>query len=88
MPAAMSQLIEKLLREENCKTFVAECFRENARCIRVMEKLGFRPVPKSLYDRFVDAVSCLCLKWVLKYELKPEECQCSTITTHLDARPA
>lgn len=68
MPAAVQQLMAWCVAKRRTQLFVAECFRENARCIRVMEKIGFLPAPISSFDRFVTALSNGSWKWVLRFE--------------------
>jgi RimJ/RimL family protein N-acetyltransferase len=69
MPAAVTQLIQRCIREDETSHFVAECFSDNARCKRVIAKIGFKEVPISLFDRVVDALAHGNLKWVHRFEL-------------------
>jgi RimJ/RimL family protein N-acetyltransferase len=69
MPAAVNQLVDWCIAERTTKLFVAECFRDNQRCIRVIEKLGFQSAPISYFDRFVTSLAHGNWKWVLRYEL-------------------
>lgn len=73
MPDAVSQLVDWCVAERKTKRFIVECFRENQRCLRVIEKLGFQPAPISYFDRFVTALAHRCWNWVLRFELDLRE---------------
>jgi RimJ/RimL family protein N-acetyltransferase len=69
MPVSVKQLMDQCVSERKTQLFIVECFRDNQRCLRVIDKLGFREAPISLYERAVTALAQRCRKWVLRFEI-------------------
>ncbi|MGH1362382.1 MAG: GNAT family N-acetyltransferase [Calditrichia bacterium] len=57
MPDALKQLFDILFNECDVAKVVADCFPENKRCIRVMEKLGFSSTHVPLLEKIFTAIS-------------------------------
>lgn len=56
MPVALSLLFDELFAELDVRLVVADCFPTNARCIRVLERLGFVPRRPSLLERVLHVI--------------------------------
>lgn len=80
MPAAAKQLVEWCISERKTKLFAVECFKENQRCIRVIEKLGFQPRSISYFHRFVNSIAHGNWKWVLRFELDLRQISAAKLT--------
>lgn len=69
MPAALTILFDRCSQEHDTQLFSADCFRQNARCKRVLAKLGFYRVPIGLIDRIVLAMGNDCFYWIERFHL-------------------
>ena len=72
MCAALSELFDTLFGVEGVQYVFADCFRNNRRCLRVMEKLGFVPNGIPPYQRLLLAWQMRCLRWILRFRLDAE----------------
>ena len=69
MRTALADLFDELFGSQAIAHVFADCFRNNHRCIRLMNKLNFLPVPILWRHRMIDAWRNRCLRWVLRFQL-------------------
>lgn len=69
MHAALSTELERLFNQSGAGNIFAECFGNNERCIRLLEKLRFQVCPISFEDRVKLAWSYRCTNWILRFHL-------------------
>jgi RimJ/RimL family protein N-acetyltransferase len=68
MSAALSILFDRCASEHETQFYIADCFRQNTRCKRVLAKLGFVPVRMPWFERIVTALSQECLHWIERFQ--------------------
>lgn len=72
MGTALTMLFGQFFSSGKIDQVIADCFRGNRRCKRLMSKLGFVPVRISLQQRFQIACTTSSWKWIDRFELDPE----------------
>ena len=73
MASALSQLFDDLFTKQNVNYVLCDSFRDNQRCIRLLEKLNFRPIPISPWNRIKTAYYTKCLRWIRRFQLTPTD---------------
>lgn len=66
---ALTQLFESLFGDHQIDAVVSDCFSNNNRCIRVMEKLNFKPGKISVCERMQTVIVKRCFHWILRFQL-------------------
>ena len=69
MPIALSMEFENLFGTLKVNHIISDCFRDNHRCIRVLEKLNYEPVAIKFSDRLTTIIQTKCIRWILRYRL-------------------
>ena len=66
---ALSRLFDSFFSEQRIDTVISDCFSSNQRCIRLLQKLGYEPVPIAPYERVLILVVNRCLRWTRRFQL-------------------
>jgi RimJ/RimL family protein N-acetyltransferase len=69
MTSALTELFDSFFSEPRVNFVIADCFWNNRRCIRLMERLHFHPIPIELWDRVRTAFAAQCWRWIRRFEL-------------------
>jgi RimJ/RimL family protein N-acetyltransferase len=69
MPAVLTQDFVSHFAEPRLAEIDVDCFRDNLRCVRVLEKLAFRKVFISPFERVESMIRFCSSRWVLRYRL-------------------
>lgn len=69
MPAILAQDFTSHFTEPRFAEIFIDCFRDNARCIRVLEKLNCRPTFISPIERVETMIRNRCPRWVLRHRM-------------------
>lgn len=69
MCVALTDLFNQFFTQDGVAHVFADCFRDNRRCIRLMEKLGFVPNGIPLHHRAMIACSSRCFRWIKRFRL-------------------
>ena len=69
MCIALTELFDRFVTHDGIAHIFADCFRDNHRCIRLMEKLGFVPNRIASHHRAIIAWSTGCLRWIKRFRL-------------------
>ena len=72
MCIALSKLFDDWFTKQGVTCVRADCFRNNKRCVRLLEKLGFVPERISLLFRIVIVYYARCFYWHLGFRLNAE----------------
>lgn len=66
---ALSQVIDSLFHEEGIDMVIADCFANNHRCTRVLQKLNFEPAGMFPGERIQIMYSKRCFHWINRFQL-------------------
>ena len=69
MTESLRKLFDRFFLEDGIQHVVADCFRENVRCKRVLDKLGFVPNGVPFHHRVLLAWHYRCLHWIERFRL-------------------
>lgn len=69
MPRAANKLFDRLFEAQPELRIIVACFDTNTRCLRVIEKLGFKPQKMTLADRFGHLTQTWGKKKVIQFSL-------------------
>lgn len=69
MYAALSQLLDDWILKCGLEYVVADHFRKNSRCKRLLDRLGFATVPISIEERVANTFQMKCLQWIVRRRL-------------------
>ena len=78
MCLALTDLFNRFFGDDEVASVLSDCFRDNLRCIRVMEKLGFVRKRISLCDRAKLAYSTRCFRWIERFKLDADTWRAQT----------
>jgi RimJ/RimL family protein N-acetyltransferase len=70
---ALSDLFTSLFSKKQFDMIVSDCFSSNKRCLRVLEKLNYRPSRIGIFERANTAIRHRSLQWVLRFYLRSED---------------
>jgi RimJ/RimL family protein N-acetyltransferase len=71
----LSELFHSLFGDQQIDAVISDCFANNHRCVRVIEKLKYEPIGISWYERLRIAISNRCLHWILRFQLSAKSWQ-------------
>lgn len=63
------QLFDDLFDDRQIDIALSDCFSDNQRCIRVLEKLDYEPVGISPLERLCILTLNRCLHWIRRFRL-------------------
>jgi RimJ/RimL family protein N-acetyltransferase len=66
---ALTQLFDSLFYDERIDLVISDCFSDNRRGIRVLQKLNYEPAGIAPYERLRILVFHRCLHWILRFHL-------------------
>lgn len=69
MALALRQKFNEFFVHENIEHIFSDCFPNNKRCIRLMNRLGYVRQNISISERIITAYSTRCLKWIIRFRL-------------------
>jgi RimJ/RimL family protein N-acetyltransferase len=69
MRIALQVILQWLFAEQNMSCVIADCFRNNTRCKRLLSKLHFSPVELPFVERIRMAFHFRCLHWIERYRI-------------------
>jgi len=69
MPIVMSRNLNSLFADPKYDEARIECFHDNARCIRVLEKIGCESESIGRLDRALRMFRSRCLRWLVRYRM-------------------
>lgn len=72
MCTALTELFNRFFVNDGIAHAFADCFRDNRRCMRTMDKLGFLPNRIAPHQRAIIAWSTGCLRWIKRFRLDRE----------------
>jgi ribosomal-protein-alanine N-acetyltransferase len=72
MTEALGILFDQFCVNDGISYVLADCFRSNTRCKRVLQKLGFVQVGIPFHHRVFNACWERCLHWIERYRLDAE----------------
>lgn len=72
MPAALCLEYAERFREPYLRQIQVDCFHDNRRCLRVLEKLGHRRLRLALHHRLYMMYCSRCLRWVVRHGITRE----------------
>jgi RimJ/RimL family protein N-acetyltransferase len=67
MRAALQVILQRLFTEDKMQYVIADCFRNNVRCKRLLSKLHFTQIGIPVFERVKTACQMRCLHWVERY---------------------
>jgi len=67
MTTALSKHISTLFQDDDCCSVIADCFSDNERCLRLLNRLGFKQSPIRRMERFLTCVVRMCPRKVLRH---------------------
>jgi RimJ/RimL family protein N-acetyltransferase len=67
MKTALQIILHWLFDEQNMSYVIADCFRNNARCKRLLSRLHFSQVELPVVERIRMACRFRCLHWIERY---------------------
>jgi RimJ/RimL family protein N-acetyltransferase len=66
---ALSQLFDSFFGPQQVDAVISDCFSNNQRCVRVLQKLNYEPVGIAPYHRLVILIVNRCLHWIRRFQL-------------------
>ena len=69
MKTALRMVLQRLFIEQNMSRVVADCFRDNTRCKRLLSKLHFSQYAVPMVERVRMAYQFRCLHWIERYSI-------------------
>ncbi len=66
---ALSQLFDRFFSDRQIDTVISDCFSNNQRCIRVLQKLNYEPASIAFYERLQTLVVYRCFHWIRRFQL-------------------
>lgn len=78
---ALSQLFDDFFQNQQVDAVISDCFSDNQRCLRVLQKLNYTPVRISVKERLRTMVVHRCLHWICRYYLSADQWHARTRVT-------
>lgn len=72
MSLALSQFFGSLFSEQGIAAVFSDCFSNNRRCIRLMQKLNYDPIGIGMDERLQIAITARCYHWIRRFMLTSE----------------
>ena len=72
MTCVLRRHFDQFFTDEKIDLILADCFRKNERCIRLLNRLEFYRVSVSLYERVLTIYRTNCWKWIRRYQMDRE----------------
>lgn len=69
MPKVLSEDFTTLFADRRVAEIIADCFRDNPRCLRVLTKLGCRPTFYGPLARLHVMVRHRCFRWIVRHRM-------------------
>jgi RimJ/RimL family protein N-acetyltransferase len=69
MKLALGQILLRLFNEQKMSYVIADCFRSNTRCKRLLSNLHFSRVNVRWIERMRLAIDYRCLHWIERYRI-------------------
>jgi RimJ/RimL family protein N-acetyltransferase len=69
MRTALQVVLDRLFIEQNTSYVIADCFRNNTRCKRLLSKLHFSQIDVPAVERISIACRFRCLHWIERYRI-------------------
>jgi RimJ/RimL family protein N-acetyltransferase len=69
MRIALQAVLDRLFIEQNTSYVIADCFRNNTRCKRLLSKLHFSQIEVPVAERIWIACRMGCLHWIERYRI-------------------
>ena len=73
MTHALTTHISNLTIDERCNTLTADCFAGNERCLRLLDRLGFKEISVGWLERLIICVFRLCPHRILRHKISPKQ---------------
>ncbi|WP_254510491.1 GNAT family N-acetyltransferase [Anatilimnocola floriformis] len=71
----LRQVLDELFDVHKVQIFIADCFAGNARCLRLLQRLGFRRGSIPWLERLQTAWSFRCGHWIMRWYMTPDDWQ-------------
>lgn len=69
MPAILTQDFTAAFADPRLAEIQADCFRDNPRCLRVLQKLGCEAIAVGPLERFATMLQSRCYRWIVRHRM-------------------
>lgn len=73
MTNALTRYISKLFLVDKCHSIVADCFVDNERCLRLLDRLEFKQMPIGRIERFLICLFRLCPHRIVRHRISAKD---------------
>ncbi len=75
MTSALTEMITTMFTNQECDVVIADCFAHNDRCLRLLQRLNFKPAPIGRIERFLTWLVMICPHRIVRHRITSADWQ-------------